>query len=58
MGNNPMSALLTNIGLVVTEAASWASNVATTVVGTPVYLVFTAVPLVGLGIGLFHRLTK
>lgn len=54
----PMSALLTNIGLVVSEAASWAGNVASTVVDTPIYLVFTAIPVVGLGIGLFKRLTR
>lgn len=53
-----MDALLTNIGLVVSEAASWAGNVASTVVSTPIYLMFTAIPVVGLGIGLFKRLTR
>lgn len=53
-----MADLLTDISLVVSNAATWASSVATTVVATPIYLVFTAIPVVGLGIGLFKRLTR
>lgn len=53
-----MQALLTDIGTVVSTAATWASSVATTVVDTPIYLVFASIPVVGLGIGLFHRLVK
>lgn len=53
-----MADLLTNISLVVSQGATWATNVATTVVATPIYLVFTAIPVVGLGIGLFKRLTR
>ena len=51
-----MSAILTEIGLVVTAAAGWASDVGTTIVGTPILMVGCCVPLVGLGIGLFKRL--
>lgn len=53
-----LSTLLTDIGSVVSSAAGWASSVATSVTSTPIYLVFTAVPLVGLGIGLFKRIVR
>lgn len=58
MAEGAMSALLGNVSLVVSEAATWMGNVASTVVSTPIYLVFTAIPVVGLGIGLFKRLTR
>lgn len=58
MDPTPLETLLTNMGLVVSNAAGWASNVATTVVSTPIYLVFASIPVVGLGIGLFKRLVK
>ena len=51
-----MSAILTEIGLVVAEAASWAGNVGSTIISTPILMVGASVPLVGLGIGLFKRL--
>ena len=51
-----MSAILTEIGSVVTAAAGWAADVGTTIVGTPILMVFASIPLVGLGVGLFKRL--
>jgi len=53
-----MADLLANITLVVSEAANWMGSVASSVVATPIYMVFTAIPLVGLGIGLFKRLAN
>lgn len=35
---------------------SWASTVGSTVVDTPILLIFVMIPLVGLGVGLFRRL--
>lgn len=52
-----MTALLTSVGDVFTTAIGWAGKVGETIVGTPVLLLFAvAVPLCGLGVGLFKRL--
>lgn len=51
-----MEAILTDIGAVFTQAISWAGTVGTTIVSTPLLMVFVSIPLVGLGVGLFRRL--
>ena len=52
-----MTALLTSVGEVFTQAISWVGTVATTITGQPVLLLFcVAVPLCGLGVGMFSRL--
>ena len=53
-----MSSLLTNIGLVFTEAISWVGDVVTTITaeGNELLLIFCIIPLVGLGVGLTKRL--
>lgn len=52
-----MDALITTVTTVFTAAIGWVSTVAGTIVETPVLLLYcVAVPLVGLGIGMFKRL--
>lgn len=51
-----MTEILSTIGSVFTTAIGWAGKVGETVVGTPLLLLFCAIPLVGLGVGLFKRL--
>ncbi|MBO5341029.1 MAG: hypothetical protein J6A62_08540 [Oscillospiraceae bacterium] len=52
-----MTELLTAVGSVFTQAIGWVSEVGATVTGTPVLLLFcVAVPLCGLGVGMFSRL--
>ena len=52
-----MEAILTDVGTVFTPAVGWVGEVATTIAGEPVLMLFcVAVPLVGLGVGLFKRL--
>ena len=52
-----MTELLTAVTSVFTSAVDWVSTVATTITGTPVLLLFcVAVPLCGLGVGMFSRL--
>ena len=52
-----MTELLTSVGSVFTQAIGWTGEVATTITGTPVLLLFcVAVPLCGLGVGMFKRL--
>ena len=41
---------------VFTSAIGWAGTVGSTIVSTPILLLFCAIPLVGLGVGLFKRL--
>lgn len=52
-----MEALLTSVGQVFTQVISWAGTVGTTITGTPVLLLYcVAVPLCGIGVGMFGRL--
>lgn len=51
-----VATLLSSIGEVFTSAISWAGTVGSTIVKTPLLLLFCAIPLVGLGVGLFKRL--
>ena len=52
-----MTELLTAVGSVFTQAISWVGTTASTITGEPVLLLFcVAVPLCGLGVGMFSRL--
>lgn len=51
-----VATILTSVGQVFTQAIAWAGDVGEVVVGTPILLIFCALPLVGLGVGLFKRL--
>lgn len=51
-----MAAFLEAVSAVFTSAIGWVGTVASTIANTPILLVFCAVPLVGLGVGLFKRL--
>lgn len=52
-----MEALLTAVSSVFTSAVGWVGTVASTINGQPVLLLFcVAVPLCGLGVGMFSRL--
>lgn len=51
-----MEAILSNVGDIFAEAISWVGTVASTITGQPILLIFTILPLVGLGVGLFKRL--
>jgi hypothetical protein len=52
-----MTELLTSVTSVFTSAIGWVATVGTTITGTPVLLLFcVAVPLCGLGVGMFKRL--
>ena len=51
-----VATLLSSIGEVFTSAISWAGTVGSTIVKTPLLLLFCAIPLVGLGVSLFKRL--
>lgn len=52
-----MSELLTSVGTVFTSVIGWAGTVGTTITSTPVLLLYcVAVPLCGIGVGMFSRL--
>lgn len=52
-----VATLLTNVGSVFTSAIGWVGNVASTVAGQPILLLAcVAVPLCGIGVGMFNRL--
>lgn len=56
MNPTPMQTLISNIGEWVTAAAGYMTTFASTVASTPVLtLTVVAVPLVGVGVGLFKR---
>ena len=52
----PMSALLSNLALVVTEGFKWVTQVATTITDTPILLLTTGFLVLGGTIGIFGRL--
>lgn len=52
-----VASLLTSIGSVFTSAISWVGTVASTIAGQPILLLAcVAVPMCGLGVGMFKRL--
>lgn len=51
-----VSTVLTDVGTVVTQAMTWAGNVVTFISANPLIMVFVALPLVGLGVGLIKRM--
>lgn len=53
-----MAAILTSVTSVVTSAISWLTSFvgAITASGNEILLVFAAIPLVGLGVGLLRRM--
>lgn len=55
-----MSAILTSIGAVVTQAMTWAGSVVTFITGEghELVLLFVIVAFVGLGIGMLRRVIR
>ena len=51
-----IATLVADVGKIFTAAIGWASTVGTTIVDTPLLLMFVVIPVVGLGVGLFKRL--
>ena len=52
-----IASLIANAGTVFTSAIGWVGDVAETITGSPVLLLFCiAVPLCGIGVGMFKRL--
>lgn len=51
-----MTEILAVVSAIFTECISWVGTVASTIGDTPILLIFTVLPLVGLGVGLFKRL--
>ena len=52
-----MDALLTAVGSVFTSAIGWVGTTASTIAGQPILLLScVAIPLCGLGVGMFKRL--
>ena len=56
MEGTTISTIVGNVGDIFTASMGWAAEVGSTVVETPVLLMFVVLPLVGLGIGIFKRL--
>ena len=55
-GSVTVSTILESAGLIVTEALSWLTETVTTVVGSPLLLMFVILGLVGTGVGLMRRI--
>ena len=51
-----IATLLLYCRVIFSSAIGWAGTVGSTIVSTPILLLFCAIPLVGLGVGLFKRL--
>lgn len=57
-GSTTIATILGDVTSVFTAAIGWAGDVGDVIVSTPLLMTFVAVPLVGLGIGLFKRLLR
>lgn len=55
-GGATVATILESAGLIVTEALSWLTETVTTVVGSPLLLMFVVLGLVGTGVGLMRRI--
>ena len=54
-----ITSLLTDVGTVFTKVIAWAGIVGETIVGDPVLLLYCiAIPLCGIGVGMFARLLR
>lgn len=54
-----LTTMLTNVGSVVTSAIGWMTDFLEPITSSPVLFTFVvAIPLVGLGIGIFNRLVR
>lgn len=51
-----MSTFVAAVSSLFTAAVGWVGDVADVIMDTPILLAFAALPLVGLGVGLFKRL--
>ncbi len=56
MATPTIANFISAVGDVFEAAVGWVSTVAGTIMSTPILLAFAALPLVGLGVGLFKRL--
>lgn len=55
-GAMTVASFLSNVGTVFTQTMTWVGSVGSTIASEPLLLTFTAIPLVGLGVGMFKRL--
>lgn len=55
-GGATVATILESAGLIVTEALSWLTETVTTIVGSPLLLMFVILGLVGTGVGLMRRI--
>lgn len=53
-----MTTIITDVGSIVTAGATWLTSAVSTIMGSPVLEFFLLVNFVGIGIGLFKRMTR
>lgn len=53
-----MAAIIADVTSIVSASATWIQSAVSTVTSTPIVLFFLLVNFVGVGIGLFKRLTR
>ena len=53
-----MTNIITDVGSIVTAGATWLSSAVGTIMNSPVLEFFLLVNFVGIGIGLFKRMTR
>ena len=58
MSEITLATIITDVGSIVTASATWVSSAVSTVMSTPIIEFFVLSSFVGIGIGLFKRLTR
>lgn len=56
LSSSPMSDLLAQLALIVTQVMTWIGTVASTIVSTPILLLTTGFLVLGAAVGIFGRL--
>lgn len=51
-----VASLIGNVGEIFSAALGWVADVASTITGNPLLLIFCILPICGIGIGMFRRL--
>lgn len=58
MAEITLATIITDVGSIVSASATWVSSAVSTVMSTPIIEFFVLSSFVGIGIGLFKRLTR
>lgn len=51
-----LSGFMTSVGTMFTSVVGWLSQIGSAILADPILLAFVALPLIGLGVGIYRRI--